>query len=99
MLRYFYSKDKKRFKRAISGIYYTNKAENISKANIEKLYGNYLKTSVSRLESFRRCPFSFHLTYGLKLKEKEELKIASIDTGSFMHEVIDLFLKKSMTKV
>lgn len=94
LLRYFYSKDKKRFKRAISGIYYTNKAENISKANIEKLYGNYLKTSVSRLESFRRCPFSFHLTYGLKLKEKEELKIASIDTGSFMHEVIDLFFKE-----
>lgn len=93
LLRYFYSKDKKRFKRAVSGIYYTNRAEDISKENIEKLYGNYLKTSVSRLESFRKCPFSFHLTYGLKLKEKEELKIGAIDTGTFMHEVIDLFFK------
>ncbi len=94
LLRYFFAKDANRFKRAISGIYYTNKAEEISKENIEKLYGASLKTSVSRLENYRRCPFSFHLTYGLKLKEKEEIKIERINTGSFMHEVIDLFFKK-----
>lgn len=94
VLRYFYSKDKKRFERAVSGIYYTNKAEEISKENLEKLYGSSLKTSISRLEQYRKCPFSFHLTYGLKLKEKEELKIEAIDTGSFMHEVIDTFFKK-----
>ena len=34
------------------------------------------------------------MTYGLNLKEKEELKIEAIDTGSFMHEVIDLFFKE-----
>ena len=94
VIRYLYKKDNKRFNRAISGIYYTNKAQTISKQNIEKLYGGVLKTSVSRLESYRKCPFSFHLTYGLKLKEKEELKIEAIDTGSFMHEVIDLFFKE-----
>lgn len=94
LIRYFFKKDGKRFKRAISGIYYSNVAQDISKENIEKLYGNVLRTSVSRLESYRRCPFSFHMTYGLKLKEKEELKIEAIDTGSFMHEVIDLFFKE-----
>ena len=94
ILRYFYLKDSKRFKRAISGIYYTNKAEDISKDNIEKLYGYKLNTSVSKLESYRRCPFSFHLTYGLKLKEKDELKVNALDTGSFMHEVIDMFFKE-----
>lgn len=94
LIRYFYRKDKNRFKRVISGIYYTNKAQDISSENIEKLYGGTLKTSVSRLESYRKCPFSFHLTYGLKLKEKQELKIEAIDTGSFMHEVIDSFFKE-----
>ena len=29
--------------------------------NIKRLYGNTLKTSVSRLEQYRECPFSFHL--------------------------------------
>ena len=93
ILRYFYKKNKKRFEKAISGIYYTNKSEQISNENIKKLYGKTLYTSISKLENYRRCPFSFHLTYGLKLKEKEELKIRSIDTGTFMHEVIDKFFK------
>ena len=94
VIRYFYLKDEKRFEKLISGIYYDNSAEVLSEENIQKLYGNYLKTSVSRLESYRRCPFSFHLTYGLKLKEKEKMKLESIDTGSFMHEVIDMFFKE-----
>lgn len=94
IFRYFFKKDPNRFKRAISGIYYTNNAEKISKENIERLYGSSLKTSVSRLESYRKCPFSFHLTYGLKLREKEQIKIEAVDTGSFMHEVIDLFFKE-----
>lgn len=94
ILRYFYKKDKRRFERAVSGIYYTNKAQEITKENIQKLYGSSLKTSVSRLEQYRKCPFSFHLTYGLKLKEKEELKMEAIDTGSFMHEVIDNFFRR-----
>lgn len=68
-------------------------AEKISKNNIERLYGNILRTSVSRLEQYRRCPFSFHLKYGLKLKEKEDLKIKPIDTGTFMHDIIDAFFE------
>ena len=59
--------------------------------NIKRLYGSGLKTSISRLEQYKRCPFSFHLKYGLKLKEKDNLKIKAIDTGSFMHDVIDSF--------
>ena len=69
----------------------SNLPTDIKKENIDKLYGNTLKTSVSRLEQYRRCPFSYYLQYGLKLKEKETLKIQSMDTGSFMHETIDNF--------
>ncbi len=94
LIRYFSLRENKKFSKAVSGIYYSNKAQKLSKENIERLYGKFMKTSVSKLEKYRRCPFSFHLTYGLNLKEKEELKIQSIDTGSFMHEVIDLFFKE-----
>lgn len=90
---YFYRKNPYQFERLTSGFYYTNQAEKIKEENIKRLYGNNLKTSVSRLENYRKCPFSFHLTYGLKLKEKEDLKIEAIDTGSFMHEVIDRFFE------
>ena len=75
----------------LEAINYSNLPTDIKKENIDKLYGNTLKTSVSRLEQYRRCPFSYYLQYGLKLKEKETLKIQSMDTGSFMHETIDNF--------
>lgn len=75
----------------LQGLNYTNIPQNIEKTTIEKLYGNVLRTSVSKLETYKKCPFSYFLKYGLNLKQKEELKIQNFDTGSFMHEVIDLF--------
>lgn len=91
---YFYKTKEEEFLTAISGFDYNNLPEKISEENISKLYGNKLKTSVSRLESYRKCPFSFHMIYGLKLKENQELQMASVDTGSFMHEVIDEFFRR-----
>ena len=79
---------------ALKGLKYTNKAEQINQENIEKLYGKTLRTSVSKLEQYQECPFSFHLKYGLKLKEADEFKLKSIDTGSFMHDVVDTFFEE-----
>lgn len=75
----------------MKAINYTNIPEKINKENIEKLYGKTMKTSVSKLEQYRACPFSYYLKYGLNLSEKEILKVNSLDTGTFMHETIDDF--------
>ena len=80
---------------AIKGFEDKNDAERLTGNNIKRLYGSTLKTSVSRLEQYKKCPFSFHLKYGLKLKEKEELRIKAIDTGSFMHDIIDTFFEST----
>ena len=77
----------------LKGLSYTNLPQNIKKESLQKLYGNTLNTSISRLERYRSCPFSYYLQYGLKLKEKEQLKIQSFNTGSFMHETIDKFFE------
>lgn len=83
-----------KLKKDIEGIDYTNIPQTIEKNTIEKLYGDTLNTSISKLEKYAQCPFSYYLQYGLRLKEKEELKVQSFDTGSFMHETIDEFFKK-----
>lgn len=83
-----------RLENDLQGLSYTNLPQDIKKENIDKLYGNTLNTSVSRLEKYRSCPFSYYLQYGLKLKEKDELKIHTFETGSFMHETIDEFFKQ-----
>lgn len=93
---YFNSKDliKDELTKDLEGLEYIYNSEKISKENINKLYGNNLSTSVSRLEKYSACPFSYFLNYGLNLKEKEELKVKSLDTGSFMHNIIDGFFKE-----
>ena len=68
--------------------------EKIKKENIQKLYGNKLKTSVSKLETYKSCPYEYFLQYSLKIKEKEELKVRNLDTGSFMHDVINSFFEE-----
>lgn len=90
---YFSKKDEWKYKlqNAKMAIGYENKPEKISKENIEKLYGSVVQTSISKLEQYRSCPFSYYLKYGLKLKEAEEYKMKPIDTGTFMHEIIDSF--------
>jgi len=91
-----YSEDeeyKERLERAIQGFYYSNLGENISKENLEKLYGDTLQTSISKLESYKRCPFSYYLKYGLKLSDRTELKLEKLDTGTLMHDIIDDFFE------
>ena len=76
---------------AVKALNYTNTAEKIKKENVEKMYGSILKTSVSKLEQYSGCPFSYYLKYGLKLNDKETFNVEAVDTGSFMHDVIDNF--------
>jgi ATP-dependent helicase/nuclease subunit B len=88
------AKWKLKVKKAIDGFNYKNISEILTKENVNKLYGDTLKTSVSRLEQYKKCPFSFYLKYGLKLKQEEEYTIKPVDTGTFMHDIIDTFFKE-----
>lgn len=89
---------KGRLQKAMEGLQYTNLPEKINNKNIEELYGNKMQTSISKLEQYRKCPFSFHLKYGLGLDENEKFEIKSLDTGSFMHDVIEEFFEKAKNK-
>ena len=81
----WYKKDDKwslKLEKALEGLDYTNVPENISKENLQRLYGNTLHTTVSRLEQYKACSFSYYLKYGLKLSDKEKMDIKPVDTGS-----------------
>lgn len=80
-----------KLKQSLKGLEYTNIPDKIDQNNIDRLYGNTLVTSISKLERYRSCPFSYYLQYGLKIKPQEELKIQTLNTGTFIHEVIDEF--------
>lgn len=91
-----YSEDeayKDKLENAIKGFYYSNLGENINKDNLVKLYGDTLRTSISKLESYKRCPFSYYLKYALKLSDRTELKLEKLDTGTLMHDIINDFFE------
>jgi ATP-dependent helicase/nuclease subunit B len=73
---------------------YSNQVSTISPGKAGKLYGDPLRTSVSRIESYVSCPFSFFIQYGLGAKERKVYGITAPDIGTFMHNVIDRFSKK-----
>lgn len=58
------------------------------------LYGQILKGSVSRLESFAACAYKHFLTYGLALKERAEFGFEAVDMGNVFHEVLHIFADK-----
>ena len=93
----YYNEDvewKEKLKQNLKGLEYSNIPEKIEKENIDRLYGNTLQTSISKLEQYKRCPFSYFLQYGLKIKEREELKVKTLNTGTFIHEVVDEFFEE-----
>lgn len=56
-----------------------------------QIYGTPLHVSVSSLEKYRQCPYSYFLRYGLRLKERMLYKMEAVDTGSFYHAAIEAF--------
>ena len=50
--------------------------------------------SVSRLEKYAQCPFSYYIQYGLKAKDRKIYEFTAPDLGAFMHDILDKFTNK-----
>ena len=55
-------------------------------------------SSVSKLETYLSCPYSFFLKYGLGAKEKEEQDVKALEIGIVMHAVMERFFKEHKDK-
>lgn len=55
------------------------------------LYGSILTSSVSRLEQYTSCAYSYFLQYGLSLKERETFGFEAVDMGTLFHGVLERF--------
>ena len=79
------------------GLDYSNLKNTVNKNNLRKLYANEdgkLVFSVSRLEKYAECPFSYFVQYGLKAKNRKIYEFTPPDLGSFVHDILDLFTNK-----
>lgn len=70
---------------------YRNLVQPVAKDKISKLYGEPLISSVSRLEQYTSCPFSFFVQYGLGARERKVFQLSPPDVGTFLHAAIERF--------
>ncbi len=74
---------------------YKNGGIKISKEIAEKLYKNKAY-SISALQKFNECPFSYYATYGLKIDSDSdsERRVESSDIGTMIHWAVSEFCKE-----
>ncbi len=87
---------KNKLEKVVSGLSYTNQVEKVEREKIKQLYENK-NLSISKLERYAQCPFSYFIQYGLKAQERREYSFTAPDLGSFIHNILDIF-SKSLNK-
>ncbi|WP_027636463.1 helicase-exonuclease AddAB subunit AddB [Clostridium butyricum] len=88
---------KNKVKNIFKGLDYSNLKNHVNKNNLRELYANEdgkLMFSVSRLEKYAECPFSYFVQYGLKAKNRKIYEFTPPDLGSFVHDILDLFTNR-----
>ena len=63
----------------------------------EDAYG--LGTRVSQLESYFRCPYAHYLQYGLRLRRRDDGKLAPLDIGIIVHTVMEKYFRAVLGKI
>lgn len=93
----YYVKDKN-CKKYTDILEYSRKDDNLSDEVLEKLYKKDINSSVSKLEAFKKCPFSYYTNYILNIKPLKRYNMTVMDIGTLMHDVLERFSKWLMER-
>lgn len=66
----------------------------LSKEKALLLYGKNKKYSITALEKFNKCPFSYYIEKGLRAQPQEVKKIEKSHIGSLLHSAVYQFCKR-----
>ena len=61
----------------------------ISKENAARLFGSNMRLSASRVAKYYECGFSYFCEYGLGLKKKNDSLLGALETGNYMHYILE----------
>ncbi len=68
----------------------------LEKELADSIYKGNVVADQSRFDSFVKCPFNYHCTYLLNLREKKTGVFRNNDIGIFVHNLLELFVQKLM---
>ena len=58
------------------------------------LFGSRMALSPSRLERYFSCPFAYFCDGGLRLRQRRRVEYSPLESGSLVHYVLEVLLKK-----
>lgn len=72
---------------AVQGLFHWNVAKPLPRSLVRALYAptGVLRGSVTKFESYRRCPFAYFAQYGLGAEERQQYTFAAPDLGMLVH--------------
>ena len=66
----------------------------IGKETARRLFGEEIKMSASRLDTFNRCRFGFFCRYGLSVKKLQPAEFDVLQRGTVVHYCLERFVKE-----
>lgn len=73
---------------------FTNNPQKINPKLAERTFGSDMKTSISQLELYNKCPFSYFAKHVLKLKPRDVFSVGTADSGTFLHDFLNMFSQR-----
>ncbi|VWX33211.1 helicase-exonuclease AddAB subunit AddB [Exiguobacterium oxidotolerans] len=70
-------------------LFYQNRADELPDDLARSLYGDSIKASVSRFETYNACSYKHFARYGLRLKERKLYKFEAPDIGNLFHGALN----------
>lgn len=83
-----------RLRTMLPSLEYANREEPLTEETAKRLYGEALRSSVSRLEKFAACPFAHYAAYGLRLTERRLYRLEAPDIGQLYHAALSQLSKR-----
>ncbi|WP_414052862.1 helicase-exonuclease AddAB subunit AddB [Macrococcus animalis] len=78
---------------------FRNQTRPINDTNVNLLYGDVIKASVSRFESYNECAFKHFAGHGLRLRPRDNFELQSFQLGNIYHEVLAYLGETFMDKL
>ena len=94
LLSYFAKADPAAVRTIVDGAFFTNKQTALDAQVAKDLYGDVLRGSVSRYESFNECAFKHFLNYGLRIQKRPEYQVEAADMGTLYHAALEKYGQK-----
>lgn len=89
--------DKERYEKILSAV---NKDLNsISPENAEKLFGNRINLSATKIDTVNRCRFSYFCKYGLRTEKLQAAEFNVLQRGNIAHHVLERIITDYKEKI